>query len=193
LPKEEKESSEDTDSEIENEMLKCRDKYMADIYEKIDIYKIETMKKLSQQRFEDVEARPDDKKTLARKAEKYFQKNRHPMDLKISKMHQRFLYLEKLVTKNNIVFLFIGACFFTVFLLPYLMYSGQVIDRHYFGWFHELKPMFAKTTVEKEYYGDNGIPFMTIHDIYAERDHYHRRLAKGYPSYFEEYRQDKYK
>jgi hypothetical protein len=33
-------------------MLKCRDKYMSDIYQKIDVYKIETMQKLSQGKFE---------------------------------------------------------------------------------------------------------------------------------------------
>ncbi len=43
-PKQIEKIQSDSDSEIENEMLKCRDKYMSDIYQKIDVYKIETMK-----------------------------------------------------------------------------------------------------------------------------------------------------
>jgi hypothetical protein len=47
---------------------------MSDIKEKIDVYKIETMKKISLGKFEQIEQRPDrdDKAKKAKAAEKYF-------------------------------------------------------------------------------------------------------------------------
>jgi hypothetical protein len=69
-------SSSSSNSEIENELFKTQDKYMSDIKEKIDVYKIETMKKLSKGQFEHIEERPDnkpdDKAKKAKAAEKYF-------------------------------------------------------------------------------------------------------------------------
>ena len=187
-----KEESSSSDSEIENEMLKCRDKVMSDIYQKIDVYKIETMKKISKGQFEEIEQRPDDKAKKAKAAEKYWQKNKNSIDMKISKLHTTFLKIESMATKNNILMFIIGACLFTVFVLPFLMYSWSVIDKHYLGWFHEPLPPFAKTTDEKMYYSDQGIPFITIQDIYAERDHHNKLLAKGHPSYYQQYKDELY-
>jgi hypothetical protein len=192
--KDESESSAtSTDSEIENEIFKTQDKYMSDIKEKIDVYKIETMKLLSKGEYDQVEARPDakapnDKAKKALAAEKYFQKNKNPVNMKISKFHKWFLRMESLATKNNILVFIVGLCLFTVFVLPFLLYSWSVVDRHYFGLFHEPVAIFAKTTNEKMYYMDQGIPFVTIQDIYAERDHHYRRLAKGHPTYYQMYR-----
>jgi hypothetical protein len=67
-----------------------------------------------------------------------------------------------MATKNNILALFAATSLFVVFVLPYLLYAWSVIDKHYFGWFHEPKPFFAKTTDEKMYYSAHGLPFMTI-------------------------------
>jgi hypothetical protein len=143
-------------------MLKYRNKYMSDIYQKIDVYKIETMKNLSKGNFEQIEQRPDDKAKKAKAAEKYWQKNKNPMDMKISKMHKNFLKIESMATKYNIIALIIGITMFMVFVLPFLLYSWQVIDKHYFGWFHKANVAFAKTTDEKMYYLSEGIPFVTI-------------------------------
>lgn len=112
--------------------------------------------------------------------------------MKISRMHTTFLKIENLASKNNIVMLIIGVCLFTVFLLPFLMYSWSVIDKHYLGWFHTPNVNFAKTTDEKMYYLTEGIPFITIADIYAERDHHHRKLALGHPTYYQQYKDELY-
>lgn len=159
-------------------MLKCRDKYMSDVYQKIDRYKIETMKQLSKQKFDDVQVRPeDDKKRKAQKAERLWKKNRNNSELKISKLHRTFLKIESLATKNNILMLFVAACFFTVYILPFILYSIKVVDSHYLGWLHEPMPYFAKTTDEKLYYTSQNIPFMTVEDIHQEKRHHLRRLA----------------
>ena len=144
-PKQKVESS-SSDSEIENEIFKTQDKYMSDIKEKIDVYKIETMKQLSQGRFENIEVRPDDKAKKAKAAEKYWQKNKNTVDMKISKLHARFIKIESMATKGNILALIIGVCAFTVFVLPFLLYCLTVIDKHYLGWFNDPVALFAKTT-----------------------------------------------
>jgi hypothetical protein len=161
-PRMESSESSATDSEIENEIFKTQDKYMSDIKEKIDVYKIETMKLLSKGEFAQVEQRPDDKAKKALAAEKYFQKNKNPLDMKISRFHTWFLKMERLATKSNIMVFVVGLCLFTVFVLPFLLYSWSVVDKHYFGLFHEPVAIFAKTTNEKMYYIDQGIPFVTI-------------------------------
>jgi len=163
---------------------------MSDIKEKVDVYKIETMKKISLGRFEQIEKRPDDKAKKAKAAEKYFQKNKNSIDMKISKMHARFIKIESMATKGNILALFIGVCLFTVFVLPYLMYSLSVIDSHYLGWFHNPVALLAKTTNEKVYYLSENIPFVTISDIYAERDHHEKRIAHGHPTFYQQYKDD---
>ena len=191
-PKEDTSESSSSDSEIENEIFKTQDKYMSDIKEKIDVYKIETMKKLSQGRFENIEVRPDDKAKKAKAAEKYWQKNKNSVDMKISKMHARFIKLESMATKNNILALFVGTCLFTVFVLPYLLYCWSVIDKHYFGWFHEPVTLFAKTTDQKMYYLSENIPFVTINDIYQEKEHYQKRLAQGHPTHYETFKEELY-
>ena len=119
---------------------------MSDIKEKIDVYKIETMKKLSQGRFENIEVRPDDKAKKAKAAEKYFQKNKNTVDMKISRLHAKFIKIESMATKGNILALIVGICAFVVFVLPFLLYCLQVIDKHYFGWFNDPVAHFAKTT-----------------------------------------------
>jgi hypothetical protein len=83
------------------------------------------MQKLSRGKFEQIEQRPDDKAKKAKAAEKYWQKNKNTMgiDMKISRMHTNFLKIESMATKYNIVALIIGVCLFTVFLLPFMMYS----------------------------------------------------------------------
>lgn len=43
--------------------------------------------------------------------------------------------------------------------LPYNLYSLNVIDRHYLGWFDERAPMLAKTTAQGEFYRTHGIDF----------------------------------
>ena len=112
--------------------------------------------------------------------------------MKISKLHTFFLRMESNATKWNIIAVIIGICLFTVFMLPYLLYAWSVVDKNYFGWFHEPNAIFAKTTDEKMYYLSEGIPFVTIQDIYAERDHHHRRLAKGHPTFYQIYKQELY-
>jgi hypothetical protein len=107
------------------------------------------------------------------------------MDMKISKMHTTFLKIESMATKYNIIMLLIGICLFTAFVLPFLLYSWKVIDTHLLGWFHSANVPFAKTTDEKMYYLSEGIPFVTIQDIYSERDHHNRRLALGHPTYYQ--------
>lgn len=104
-------------------------------------------------------------------------------------MHARFIKIESMATKGNILALIIGMCLFSVFVLPYLMYSLSVIDKHYIGWFHHTT-LFAKTTNEKMYYLSENIPFVTITDIYAERDHHHARLAAGHPTYYQMYKDE---
>lgn len=123
---------------------------------------------------------------MARKAEKYWQKHHNKStDWKIGRMHRTILKLESMATRKNFVLLFIASCFFAVFILPYLMYVGTVIDKHYFGWFNEPTPFVAKTTDQKRYYSDKNLPFMTIADVKAEREHYAKRLKKGHPTYYQ--------
>ena len=50
---------EPTPEMIEAQMMKCREIYMKDVYEEIDKFKIDNLKKISQQKYDQVEVRAD--------------------------------------------------------------------------------------------------------------------------------------
>ena len=60
------------------------------------------------------------------------------------------------------------------------------------GWFNDPVALFAKTTDEKMYYLSENIPFVTINDIYQERDHYLSKVAKGHPTHYEMFKDELY-
>lgn len=64
-------------------------------------------------------------------------------------------------------------------ILPYKLYSLNVIDRHYFGFFDDLEPQVAVTTAEERAYKARSEPYKTLHDINVEKREEHRRIKEG--------------
>jgi hypothetical protein len=160
-----------TPEEIENQLEKSRLQYLVDDKnEPIDPIRIETMKKLSMQRFDEVETRPgaSQKEKMAKFAEKIWRRNRHigeNHDMKISKFHKRLLYIESLATKTNFALLIIAVTLFCIYVLPFLMYSFYVIDTQFMGIIHDPISNLAKTTTERHYYIRENIPYHTVEDL----------------------------
>lgn len=126
---------------------------MDDNDQPLDPIRIETMKKLSMQKYDDVEIRPgaSHREKLSKFAEKLWMRNRHigynNEDMKISKFHRRLLKIESMATKTNFALLMIAVTLFCIYVLPFLMYSFYVLDTQVFGGFvYEPVSRFAKTT-----------------------------------------------
>jgi hypothetical protein len=81
--------------------------------------------------------------------------------LKYTKFHKLLFKAESWVTKRNILIASLVSVLFILFVLPTIKYSILAWDRHHYGWISEQDPRIATTTVRKEYYKKNNIPFIT--------------------------------
>lgn len=124
------------DHEKEQEQLKFRDLYMEKVYQNIDQYRIDALKKISMERYDEVKVGCDPEvQDKNKKREKLFH------------IHSKLLKFHWLFTKGNVLMALAGIAVFAVFILPSLFYTFSVFDRHMFGgWFHEREPIYAKTT-----------------------------------------------
>lgn len=75
--------------------------------------------------------------------------------------------------------------FFAVVVVPELCYAFASFDRHYFGYFHEPEPYYAKTTANQKYYSEHNIPFVTAADIRMNYERAAWNRSKGLPLHFE--------
>ena len=94
------------EDEIADQLEKCRIQYMMDdSVENIDPLRIETLRNLSKQNYDEIETRPgaSNKAKVAAFAEKLWLRNRHVSDandnMKISKLHKRLLKIESMATR----------------------------------------------------------------------------------------------
>jgi hypothetical protein len=79
----------------------------------------------------------------------------------------------------------IAVVLYVVYILPYKLYSLNVIDRHHLGWFDDLDPTVAVTTAEANSYKDRGIPYKTMTDLKHEHKEENRRVAAGEDSLYQ--------
>ena len=79
----------------------------------------------------------------------------------------------------------IAFALFCVFVLPELCYAFACMDRHYFGYFHEPEPYYAKTTANQKYYSENNIPFKTSDDIRRDYEGVKHNKSLGLPAFYE--------
>lgn len=86
------------------------------------------------------------------------------------------------MTKRNILLFLLAVYAFVAYVLPFLHYSFDAFDRHYFGYFNELEPRLALTTKQQTFYTDNMIPFTTIEQVEEDRLEAQKRKALGLPT-----------
>mmetsp|Transcript_10168 Transcript_10168/g.17140 ORF Transcript_10168/g.17140 Transcript_10168/m.17140 type:complete len:214 (-) Transcript_10168:2460-3101(-) len=162
--------------EIEALMLKCRDLYLQDVYDQIDKFKIENMKRISQEKFEEVEVKADifEDQDLARSLTGISDPNKllNPKSVgqRISRCHQKLLSLERLFSKRNILIMGVVTYAFFAYLFPILLHAFHTYDAHYHGYFNERLPRLAMTTQEKRYFTEKNIPFMTIQELESDNE-----------------------
>lgn len=77
------------------------------------------------------------------------------------------------------VLVVLAVILYVTLILPYKLYSLNVVDRHYFGYFDDLDPQIAVTTAEERSYKAAGVPYKTLHDIKVEEKEELRRQKAG--------------
>ena len=108
---------------------------MDEVYQNIDQYRMEALKKISMEKYDEVEVGCDPEVSgKNQKREKLF------------RIHSRLLKLHWLFTKTNILIALVTMMIFAVYIVPFACYSFSVVDRHLVGYFHEPEPVYAKTT-----------------------------------------------
>ena len=70
-----------------------------------------------------------------------------------------FLSIRGLILTAIVTFLYLK------YVLPHNLYSLDVLDRHYFGFFNKKEPPVIKTTKDINYFKNKGLPFMTPEDV----------------------------
>ena len=90
-----------------------------------------------------------------------------------------------MLTTGHVVIGIILLSLFIVYVLPQLCYTFAAFDRHHFGYFHELEPIFAKTTANQKYYAENNIPYVTSDDINKEYEKIRLNRTLGLPTHYE--------
>lgn len=73
----------------------------------------------------------------------------------------------------------LAVILYVTYILPYKLYSLNVLDRHHFGIFDDLDPQIAVTTAEERAYKERGEPYKTLHDIKLEVSEEARRQKAG--------------
>mmetsp|Transcript_33602 Transcript_33602/g.51745 ORF Transcript_33602/g.51745 Transcript_33602/m.51745 type:complete len:156 (-) Transcript_33602:2293-2760(-) len=94
---------------------------------------------------------------------------------KANRWHRKLLKVEQLLTWTNIL---IGGAIFIMFcthVAPYLAYTFHAVDRHYFGFFNEREPLLAKTTSQETFYKEHDIPYRTVQMLEEEKKHHLHR------------------
>ena len=71
--------------------------------------------------------------------------------------------------------------------LPYNLYSLNVIDRHYLGWFDKRATMLAKTTDQAEMYRTHGIDFHEPEERERQRREAQFLIDQGIDPWKEQY------
>lgn len=108
---------------------------MDEVYQNIDQYRIDALKKISMERYDEVKVGCDPDVTgKKQKREKLFSVQ--------SKLFKFYQYL----SPTNIVLSIMVLSFICVFVLPTFCYAFATLDRHFVGYFHEREPIYAKTT-----------------------------------------------
>lgn len=158
----------------EMEQLKFRDLYMDEVYKNIDQYKIDALKKISMEKFDEVQVGCDPEVTSKkRKREKLY------------RFHSSLLKFYQMLSTRNVVISLVVLSYFIVYILPQLCYAAAAFDRHYFGYFHDREPIYAKTTANQKYYAEHNIPYVTSADINKEYELIRRNRSKGLPAHYE--------
>jgi len=89
------------------------------------------------------------------------------------------------LTSTNVILTIMILSFIAVFILPTCCYALASADRHYFGYFHEREPIYAKTTANQKYYAENNIPYVTSADIKKEQERIRFNRSLGRPLHYE--------
>lgn len=132
------------------------------------------MRKISMEKYEEVRVGCDPEVTdKSRKRETIF------------KFHSDLLRFSGYLSFRNVFIALVFCCFFVVQILPQLCYQAAAFDRHFLGYFHQLEPIYAKTTANQKYYAENNIPYVTSADIQKEYEMIRYNRSKGLQTHYE--------
>lgn len=132
------------------------------------------MRKISMEKYDEIKVGCDPEVTdKKRKRETIF------------KFHSDLLRYSTYLSFRNVFIALVALCFFVVQILPQLCYQAAAFDRHFFGYFHDLEPIYAKTTASQKYHAENNIPYVTAADIQKEYEMIRFNRSKGLPTHYE--------
>lgn len=89
------------------------------------------------------------------------------------------------LTSTNVIISIMLLSFITVIVIPEICYAINVVDRHYFGYYFEREPIYAKTTANQKYYSEHNIPYVTSADIKKDYERIRFNRSKGLPVHYE--------
>ena len=163
---------EPSNQERTSQMLDCRDRYLNDVHAKIEEFqrkKLENMQNLSKNKLEDLTESDGS-------------------ELKLSSWKVNLLKFEQVLRMRNFMILVAIIYFTYVVIIPEAKYILNVYDMHYFGYYNERLPRLAKTTMEKKYFKQHGIPFYLYEDLKMDRIREAELKAAGLPpAYLDKY------
>lgn len=108
---------------------------MDEVYSNIDQYRMEALKNISMEKYDEVKVGCDPEVTgKNQKREKLF------------RIQSKLLRFYEYLTSTNIILSIMVLAFISVVVLPEVCYAFSAIDRHFFGYLHEREPIYAKTT-----------------------------------------------
>lgn len=135
-----------SEEEDRKQMIYCRDKMLEKVNSQIEKYRIENLKKLSQNQFDDIIDPLHDGQEK----------------VKISRCHAFLLKLQQFSSVRNWMAVVVVLLFLAVTVIPNLWYLVITFDKYYFGYIVERSPRLGMTTTQKKYFMNNNIPFKTI-------------------------------
>lgn len=154
-----------SDEEDRKQMIYCRDKMLEKVNSQIEKYRIENMKKLSKEQYDDIIDPLHDGTDK----------------VKISRCHSFLLKLQQFSSVRNWLVVFVVLLFVAVTVIPNLWYLITTFDKYYFGYIVERSPRLGLTTTQKKYFMEKNIPFKTIDQLDDEKFEVRRREASGLP------------
>ena len=108
---------------------------MDKVYQNIDQYRIDALKKISMEKYDEVKVGCDPEIS-----------GKHKKREKLYRIQSKLLKFYEYLTSTNIIISIMVLTFIAVVVLPEACYAFSTLDRHFFGYFHEREPIYAKTT-----------------------------------------------
>ena len=99
------------------------------------------------------------------------------------KCHKCWYRVKDAYSYKRLIMLLALTAVYLMWIMPFQLYTLNVLDRHYFGYFDEREPVITVTTAQRNYFVERDIPHMTMDELKAQRAEHHRLSQDGVDPY----------